>query len=146
MEYLGDGITESLINTLSQVPNLAVMSRNSVFRYKGRETDARAAGQPLKGKAVLTGGVQRGDVLSIGPELMGVRNNRQLWGEQYNRSLRDILAVEEEISTDISEKLLFKLTGEEKKRLTKRYTENTEAYQLYLQGRYYWNKKTTAGF
>jgi TolB-like protein/Tfp pilus assembly protein PilF len=146
-EYLSDGITESLIDSLSQVPNLAVMSRNSVFRYKGRETDAQAAGQALKVQAVLTGTVvQRGDSLSISAELIEVRNNRHLWGEQYNRKLLDILTVQEEISTEISEKLRFELTGEEKKRLTKRYTENVEAYQLYLQGRYYWNKKTPAGF
>ena len=147
MEYLGDGITESLINTLSQVPNLAVMSRNSVFRYKGRETDAQAAGQTLKVQAVLTGRVgQRGDGLSISAELIDVRNNRHLWGEQYHRRVTDILAVQEEISTEISEKLRFKLTGDEKKRLIKRYTQNAEAYQLYLQGRYYWNKRTAAGF
>ena len=147
MEYLGDGITESLINSLSQVPNLAVMSRNSVFRYKGRETDAQAAGQTLKVQAVLTGRVvQRGDGLSISAELIDVRNNRHLWGEQYNRKLTDILAVQEDISTEISEKLRFKLTGEEKKRLTKRYTQNTEAYQLYLLGRYHFNKRTPEGF
>lgn len=147
VEYLADGITESLINSLSQVPNLAVMSRNSVFRYKGRETDAQAAGQTLKVQAVLMGRVvQRGDGLSISAELIEVRNNRHLWGEQYNRKLMDILAVQEEISTEISEKLRFQLTGEEKKRLTKRYTQNTEAYQLYLRGRYHWNKKTPEGF
>jgi TolB-like protein/Tfp pilus assembly protein PilF len=146
-EYLSDGITESLINTLAQVPNLAVMSRNSVFRYKGRTTDAQAAGQTLKVQAVLTGTVvQHGDGLSISAELIEVRNNRHLWGEQYNRKLVDILALQDEISTEISEKLRLKLTGEEKKRLAKRYTENTEAYQLYLKGRYYWNKKTPAGF
>jgi len=146
-EYLGDGITESLINSMSQVPNLAVMSRNAVFRYKGRETDAQAVGRTLKVQAVLTGWVvQRGDGLSISVELIEVRNNRHLWGDQYNRKVADILAVQEEISTVISEKLRFKLTGEEKKRLTKRYTQNTEAYQLYLMGRYHWNKKTEEGF
>jgi serine/threonine protein kinase/tetratricopeptide (TPR) repeat protein len=146
-EYLSDGITESLINSLSQLPNLGVMSRNSVFRYKGRETDAQVVGQTLKVQAVLTGTVsQRGDGLSISAELIDVRSNRHLWGEQYNRKLLDILAVQEEISTEISDTLRFKLTGEERKRLTKRYTENTKAYQLYLQGRYYWNKRTEAGF
>jgi serine/threonine protein kinase/tetratricopeptide (TPR) repeat protein len=147
MEYLGDGITESLINSLSQVPDLAVMSRNSVFRYKGRETDAQAAGRALNVQTVLTGRVvQRGEGLSISVELVDTRNNRHIWGEQYNRKLPDILAVQEEISTEISGKLRPKLTGDEKKRLTKRYTQSTEAYQLYLQGRYYWNKKTPAGF
>ena len=147
VDYLGDGITESLINTLSQIPNLSVMSRNAVFRFKGRETDAQAAGQTLKVQAVLTGRVvQRGDDLSISVELIDVRNNSQLWGESYNKKRRDLLAIQEEISTEISEKLRFRLTGEERKRLTKRYTDNTEAYQLYLLGRYHWNKKTVDGF
>jgi serine/threonine-protein kinase len=146
-DYLGDGITESLINSLSRVPNLAVISRNAVFRYKGRDTDAQAVGQVLKVRAVLTGSVvQRGDALSVSTELIDVRNNRHLWGEQYNRKLHDILAVQEEISREISQKLRLNLTGAEMHRLTKRYTESTEAYQLYLQGRYYWNKKTPAGF
>ena len=146
-EYLGDGITESLINSLSRIPDLAVISRNAVFKYKGRETDAQAAGQMLKVQAVLTGSVvQRGDDLSISAELIDVRNNRHLWGEQYQRKLHDILAVQQEISTEISDKLRVKLTGPEKQRISKQYTESTEAYQLYLQGRYYWNKKTPAGF
>ena len=147
MDYLGDGLTESLINTLSQIPNLSVMSRNAVFRFKGRETDAQAAGQTLKVQAVLTGRVvQRGEDLSISVELIDVRNNSQLWGDSYNKKRRDLLAIQEEISTEISEKLRFRLTGEERKRLTKRYTDNTEAYQLYLLGRYHWNKKTVDGF
>ena len=89
MEYLSDGITENLINSLSQIPSLIVMSRNSVFRFKGREGDAEAAGQKLKVGRVLTGRVvQRGDDLSIGAELIDVRTNRQLWGETYTgRSL-----------------------------------------------------------
>ena len=147
MEYLSDGITESLINTLSQVPNLAVMSRNSVFRYKARNTDAQKAGQALKVQAVLTGTVARlGDSLAISAELIDVRDNRHLWGERFNRKLADILAVQDEISTEISDKLRLRLSGEDKKRLARRYTESTEAYQLYLQGRYYWNKKTEEGF
>jgi eukaryotic-like serine/threonine-protein kinase len=147
VDYLSDGITESLINGLSQAPNLSVVSRNAAFRYKGRDTDAQAAGRALKVHAVLTGRVsQRGDALSINTELIDVRNNRQLWGEQYNRKLSDIQAVQEEISIEISDKLRLRLTGEDKRRLTKRYTQNTEAYQLYLRGRYYWNKKTPDGF
>ena len=147
MEYLSDGITESLINSLSQLPTLAVMSRNSVFRFKGRESDAQAAGRKLNVRTVLTGRVmQRGDNLSIGAELIDVHSNRQLWGETYTRRLSDILALQEEISTEISEKLRFRLTGDEKKRLTKRYTQNTEAYQLYLKGNYYWHKRTLEGF
>ncbi len=142
-EYLSDGITESLINSLSQLSSLTVMSRNSVFRYKGREIDAQAAGRELKVQAVLIGRVaQRFANVSISAELVDVRNNRQIWGDQFNRKLSDIQAVQEEIAREISGKLRQRLTGEEKKRLTKRYTENAEAYGLYLKGRYHWNKRT----
>jgi non-specific serine/threonine protein kinase len=142
-EYLSDGITESLINSLSQLPSLRVMSRNSVFRYKGRQTDAQAAGHELGVRAVLTGRVvQRGDNLSISTELVDARDNSHLWGEQYNRRLADLLSLQEDISKDVTEKLRLRLTGEDQKRLTKRYTQNTEAYQLYLRGRYEWNKRT----
>ncbi len=150
-EYLADGITESLINSLSQLPNLRVISRSSVFRYKvhdptAAQPDPLAVGRELKVHAVLTGRlVQRGDTLSISAELVDVRNDRQIWGEQYNRRLADILAVQEEISREISEKLRSKLTGEQQKRLAKRYTEDTDAYQLYLKGRYHWNKRTEEG-
>ena len=146
-EYLSDGISESLINSLSQLPNVKVMSRNSVFRYKGRETDAQAVGRVLGVRAVLAGRVmQRGDGLSISTELVDARDNSHLWGEQYNRKLTDILAVQEEIAREISTKLRSRLTGEEQKRVTKRYTENTEAYQLYLKGRYHLNRLTDEGF
>lgn len=145
-EYLSDGITESLINNLSQLPNLTVMSRNSVFRYKGQEADAQVVGRDLKVQAVLTGRmVQHGDSLSISAELVDVHNNSHLWGEQYNRKLSDILAVQAELSREISEKLRLQLSGEQQKQLTKRYTDDTEAYQLYLKGRYYWNKRTPQG-
>jgi len=147
LEYLSDGITESLINALAQMPNLAVMSRNSVFRYKGREADAQAAGRTLNVEAVITGRVlQRGDALSISAELIDVRDNRQLWGEQYNRRLADILTVQEEVSADISERLRGRLTGDERKQLTRRYTQNTEAYQLYLRALYHWNRRNADGF
>ena len=142
-EYLSDGITESLINSLSQLPKLRVVPRSTVFRYKGRDVDPQTVGRELGVRAVLTGKlVQRGDSLSIQAELVDVAGESQLWGEQYNRKLADLLAVQEEISREISEKLRIKLTGEERKQLTKRHTENTEAYQLYLKGRYYWNKRT----
>jgi tetratricopeptide (TPR) repeat protein len=119
-----------------------VKSRNSVFRYKGRETDAQAVGRELGVRAVLTGRVtQHGDALLIGVELVDVRDNNQIWGEHYNRRLADIVTVQEEISKEISEKLRLRLTGEEQKRLSKPYTENTEAYQLYLKGRYHWNRR-----
>ena len=142
MEYLSDGITESLINSLSQLSKIQVKSRNSVFPYKGRETDAQAVGHELGVQAVLTGRVsQHGDALLIGVELVNVRDNNQIWGEHYNRKLAEIVTVQEEISKEISEKLRLRLTGEEKKRLNKPYTENSEAYHLYLKGRYYWNRR-----
>jgi len=147
MEYLGDGITESLINSLSQASDLAVMSRNAVFRYKGRESDAQEVGRRLHVQAVLFGRVvQRGDSLSISAELIDVGTNRQLWGDRFNRGTGDILAVQQEISSRIAERLQLKLTGEQKRRLARSYTDNVEAYQLYLKGRYYWNKKTADGF
>jgi serine/threonine protein kinase/tetratricopeptide (TPR) repeat protein len=145
-EYLSDGITESLINSLSQLPKLRVMSRSSVFRYKGRETDPQVVGRELKVQAVLVGRlVQRGEDLSISAELVDARDNTHIWGEQYNRKLADIQAVQEDIGREITDKLRLKLTGEQKKSLARRQTQNTEAYQDYLKGRYYWNKRTAAG-
>ncbi|MCX6173793.1 MAG: protein kinase [Ignavibacteriales bacterium] len=136
-EYLSDGITESLINTLSQLSNLTVMSRSSVFHYKGKDIDPQKIGKELGVKAVLAGRVtQRGDNLQISTELVNVSNNTHIWGEQYNKKLSDILAVQEDISKEISQKLSLKLIDEDEKKLTKRSTENTEAYQLYLKGRY----------
>jgi serine/threonine protein kinase/Tfp pilus assembly protein PilF len=146
-EYLSEGITDSLINGLSQLPKLKVMSRNSVFRYKGREADAQAAGKQLGVRAVLTGRVvTRGDSLSIITELVDANDNSHLWGEQYNnRKLSDILAVQAEISRDISEKLRLQLSGDDRQRLTKRYTGDAGAYELYLKGRYYLNTLTDEG-
>ena len=140
-EYLSDGITESLINSLSQLPNLRVISRTSVFRYKGENTDPESVGRELKVKALLLGRVvQRGDKLSISAELVDALNNSHLWGEQYNRNLSDILSVQEEIAKEISRKLRLRLSGAQQQLLTKSSTGDVEAYQLYLQGRYYWNK------
>ncbi len=145
-EYLSDGVTESLINSLSELPHLTVMSRNSVLRYKGREIDAQSAGRELKVQAVLTGRlVQRGDKLSISVELVDVENNSHLWGEEYNRKVADLLAIQEDITRDISDKLRRKLSGEEEKRLAQRSTTNPEAYQLYLKGRYYAGKFNKEG-
>lgn len=145
-EYLSDGITESIINNLSQLPKLRVMARSTVFRYKGKEVDPQRAGQELSVRAALTGRVlQRGDLLIIKAELVDTEDGSHLWGEQYNRKLSDIFTIEEEISREISDKLRLKLNGAEKKQLTKRYTENTDAYQLYLKGRFYWNKRTPEG-
>ncbi len=145
-EYLSDGITESLINNLSRLPHMKIMSRSSVFRYKGKETDVQTIGRELGVEAVLTGRVmQRNDELSIRIELVDARDNSHIWGEQYNRKLSDILAVQEAISREVSETLRVRLTGEEQKRLSKVATENPDAYQLYLKGRYYLSKRTDEG-
>jgi serine/threonine protein kinase/tetratricopeptide (TPR) repeat protein len=146
-EYLSDGITESLINSLSQSPSLKVMSRSAVFHYKGKEADPQAAGKALGVRAVLAGRmVQRGDTLSISVELVDTGTGRLLWGEQYNRKLADILTVQEEIARDMYEKLSSRLAGAEEKRVAKRSTANAEAYQLYLKGLYNWNRWTEDGF
>jgi TolB-like protein/Tfp pilus assembly protein PilF len=145
-EYLSDGITESIINGLSKLPQLRVMSRSTVFRYKGTDTDPQDVGQDLGVRAVLVGRVlQISDRLIVRTELVDVAKGWQVWGEQYNRKLTDILALQEDIAREISENLKIKLTGEEKQRLAKRYTEDSEAYRLYLKGRYYWNKYTKEG-
>lgn len=143
-EYLSDGITESLINSLSQIPRLRVVPRSSAFRYKAQNVDPKKVGRHLKVHALLMGRVlQRGDTLNVQAELVDVRHEaQQLWGERFVRTVSDIFAVEDEIARQITEKLRPKLTGEERDRLARRYTEDTEAYHLYLQGRYYWNKRT----
>ena len=145
-EYLSDGITESLINSLSQLPNLSVMSRNTVFRFKAHPTDPQKWGHDMGVKAILTGRlIQTGDELMISVSLEDVRASRQIWGEQYNRKLSNLVSVQQEIAADIYGRLRPKLAGEEQK-LLKRPTENVEAYQLYLQGLFYWNKWTEADF
>ena len=145
-EYLSDGITESIINTLSQIPELRVMARSTVFRYKGREVDPLEVGRALNVSAILTGQVlQWGQSLIIKAELVDVADGSQLWGEQYDRKPGDILAIQREISREITAKLRLKLSGEQKQRLEKRHTENINAYQFYLKGRYFWNKRTEQG-
>jgi serine/threonine protein kinase/tetratricopeptide (TPR) repeat protein len=145
-EYLSDGITESIINSLSHLPKLRVMARSTVFRYKGQTADPQKVGNDLNVRTVLTGRVvQRGDSLVIGTELVDVANGWRLWGEQYNRKLADLVAVQDEIANEISGKLRLSLTGEEKKRLSKKPTLDPQAYQDYLRGRFYWNKRTEDG-
>jgi serine/threonine protein kinase/Tfp pilus assembly protein PilF len=145
-EYLSDGVTESLINTLSELPHLTVMSRSSVLRYAGRDIDPQTAGRDLKVQAVLTGRVvQRGDGLFISVELVDVKNNSHIWGEEYSRKLAEILPMQGEITRDISDKLRRKLTGEDEKRLAKRSTTNPDAYQFYLKGRYFAEKLSKEG-
>jgi TolB-like protein/Tfp pilus assembly protein PilF len=145
-EYLADGITESIISHVSRLSAVRVMARSTVFRYKDKNLDPRAVGRKLNVDAVLLGRIQqRGDALLVGAELVEVQNGWRLWGEQYNRKLADIFAVEEEISREISQKLSLQLTGEDRSRLPKRYTESTEAYQDYLKGRYHLNRLTEDG-
>jgi TolB-like protein/Flp pilus assembly protein TadD/tRNA A-37 threonylcarbamoyl transferase component Bud32 len=146
-EYLTDGLTEALINGLAQLPGLRVSARSVVFRYKGQNTDPLQIGRDLGVRAVVTGRVAaRGDRLVIQADLMSVENGTQLWGDQYNRPVADLMSVQESIATEILDKLRLRLTGEEKARAMRRHTENAEAYQLYLQGRYHWNKGTIAGY
>ena len=147
MEYLSDGITEGLINSLSQLSNLRVLSRNSVFRYKGQEIDADTIGSALGVRAVLSGRVERrGEDLSVHVELVDVRANRQIWGARYDRKFSDLLRVQDEISREISHRLRLSLSGDEQKRVTQRYTDNVGAYQFYLKGRYYWYKTVPNDF
>lgn len=142
-EYLSDGITEGIINKLSQLPKLKVMARSTMFRYKNKGIDAQSVGRELRVRAVLTGVVKNvGERLQISVELVDSLDGAQLWGETYNREIADLLKLQEEMSREIADKLRLKLTGAEKKKLRKRTTENSEAYQLYLKGRYHWNKRT----
>ena len=145
-EYLSDGISDSIINNLSQLPNLKVIALSSVLRYKGKQTDPQAVGRELNVRAVLMSRLtQRGEDLLISTELVDVRDNKRLWGGQYNRKLADIAVVQTEIAHEISGGLRLRLSGEEKKQLTKRYTENGEAYQLYLMGSYYRRTRSEKG-
>jgi TolB-like protein/DNA-binding winged helix-turn-helix (wHTH) protein/Tfp pilus assembly protein PilF len=145
-EYLSDGIPETLIGQLSQIPRLKVMARSTVLRYKGANVDPQKVGRELNVRAVLTGRVlQRGEMLTISMELMDVRDGSQLWGKQYNRKLADTLAVQEDIAREVTDKLRLRLASVEEKRLTAHVTENADAYQLYLKGRYHWNKRTPDG-
>ena len=146
-EYLTDGIAETLINGLAQLPNLRVTARSVVFRYKGQSPDAQQAGRDLNVRAVVTGRVAvRGDRLVIQSELVQVSDGSQIWGGQYNRPQSDLLAVQDEIAEEILDKIQPRLSGEERKKATKRYTDNAGAYQAYLQGRYHWNKGTIDGY
>ncbi len=142
-EYLSDGITESLINRLSLLSNLKVMSGSSVFRYKGKEQNTQKIGGELNVRAVLTGSVRQiGDQLVINVRLDDAQNSRQIWGEQYVRKFADILAVQNDIAQAVSTNLRLKLTNADERQLAKRHTENAEAYQLYLKGNYKWEKHT----
>jgi TolB-like protein/Tfp pilus assembly protein PilF len=142
-DYLSDGLAESLNYRLSQLPNLKVSPTSSVMRYKGKQSDVNAIASELGVGAVMTGRIaQRGDNLTISVELVDVRNKQLLWGEQYARKMSDLLTTQREIATEIVQKLRVRISGDNEKGLTKHYTENNDAYQLYLKGRFYWNRRT----
>ena len=146
-EYLSDGITASLINSLASLPKLRVMAQSTVSRYKGRSIDPQAIGRELNVRAVLMGKMmQSHGSLRIGAELVDVISGCQLWGAHYDRESGEIFKIQDEISNEISEKLRLHLSRSEKKRLTRRQTENAAAYRLYLQGRHHWNRWTEEGF
>ena len=146
-DYLADGLTESIIYRLSQLPNLKVSPRASVFHYKGKESDPLKVGGQLGVAAVLSGRItQHGDQITISTELTDVRNNKLLWGEQYDRKMSELLATQREIANEIGDKLKVRISGEDQRLANKHYTESNEAYQSYLKGRYYWNKRTRDGY
>ena len=143
MDYLSDGISESLINSLSQLPNVKVIASTSSLHYKGKEVDPDEVARTLGVRAILTGRVsQRGDDLVINVELVNAQDKTQIWGDQYNRKTADLLAVQREIAREITVNLRLKLSGADQGRVTKHFTEDPDAYQLYLKGRFYWNKRT----
>ncbi len=145
-EYLSDGIAESIINNLSQIPKLSVRSFSSVVRFKNKDLAPEEAGRQLNVRAVLTGRlVRRGSEFAISAELVDVNGNRQIWGSQYLSKVDDVLATQQQISQEISQKLRMQLTGADLQRMARRATEDSAAYQLYLQGRYQWNKRTLDG-
>jgi TolB-like protein/Tfp pilus assembly protein PilF len=145
-EYLSSGITEGLINSLSQLPRLRVLSRNAVVQYRGRNIDPRLVGQELQVDGVITGRViPRGDTLDVQSELVDVASGAQLWGKRYSRPLSGLLTLQEEIAGDIAELLRRTRTGEDERRLAQRRPQDTEAYRLYLRGRYYFDQRTADG-
>ena len=146
-DYIPDGITESINNSLARLPSLTVIPHSVAFHYKGKAMDVRKVGDELHVQAVLAGSVaQRGDDLTINVELDDVRNGKQLWGEQYHRKLADLLAVQSDIAREVSQRLRSQLSAEDQKKLTKGSTDNPEAYRLYLKGKYYTDKLTKEGF
>jgi serine/threonine protein kinase/tetratricopeptide (TPR) repeat protein len=145
-EYLSDGITESIINSLSRIPQLRVVPRTTVFRFKGKEVDPQEIGGKLNVKSVLTGRViRRGDELNVQLDLIDVEKQSQIWGNQYRRNISDVLALQDEIVNEITSRLRLTLATETKQRLAKRSTDNVEAYQLYLQAQFFWNKRDAKG-
>jgi len=147
VEYLSDGMTETLINSLSQLPNLSVKARSSVFRYKGKELDPKKIASELNVQAILTGRVvQRGEQVTLNLELIDAQTENVLWGNRYERKSSDLVSLQSEIARDVSSKLKSKLSGAEIAKVEKTYTTNPEAYQLYLKGRYHAARYTEEGF
>ncbi len=143
VEYLSDGMTETLINSLSQIPSLSVKARSSVFRYKGKELDPKKIASELNVQAILTGRIiQRGEQMTLNLELIDARTENTIWGNKYERKSSDLISLQSEIALDVSNKLKTKLSGADEQKVTKTYTANPEAYQLYLKGRFQWNKRT----
>jgi len=142
-DYLSDGITESLIASLTHVPQLKVKSRNSVFRYKGKDVDVQKVGNELGASALVSGRVTlHGDNVEVSAELTDVRDNTEIWGQHYNGKSADVMSIQQQIAGDIAAKLRSGMNTSEKQRITKQGTQNPDAYELYLKGRYYWNKRT----
>ena len=143
VEYLSDGMTETLIKSLSQIPNLNVKPRSSVFRYKGKDTDLPTIAKELNVQAILSGRVvQRGEQLTLSLELVDVQKDSVIWSESYNRKQFEIVSLQSEIARDVSTNLKAKLSGAEETKVTKLAASDPEAYQAYLKGRYYWNRRT----
>jgi TolB-like protein len=143
VEYLSDGMTETLIGSLSQVPHLNVKASSSVFRYKGKESNPQTIGKDLNVQAILNGRVARfGDKLRLSLELIDAQTENVIWSEQYNRTQAELVSLQSEIARDVSSKLQTRLSGTTSAKVGQNYTKNPEAYQLYLQGRYFWNKRT----
>jgi len=147
LDYLGDGIAEAVINGLSGIPRIRVIPRAAAFRHRGMETAAGQAAAELDVRSIVTGRVTlRGDTLVVSCELIDTMSDRQLWGHTYSRKLADIFEVQEEIAMQICENLRVALTGEQKTKLKKRFTHDARAYQSYMKGRFFWNKRTEDGF
>ncbi len=142
-QFLGDGITDSLIDSLSQIPNLKVMSRSSVFHYKGKDVEPKVVGRELNVKAVLAGRlVQRGDDIDLSTELIDASDDSHIWGEQFNRKSSDILPLQQELAQVIAQRLRVRLSSEQQRTFARQGTQNPEAYQLYERGRYAWETLT----
>jgi eukaryotic-like serine/threonine-protein kinase len=143
VEYLSDGMTETLIGSLTQLPNLTVKSRSAVFRYKGKATDTKTIGKELNVQAVLNGRVaQHGDQLTLSLELVDAATENAIWSQQYNRKQTDLVSLQTEVARDVSNRLKPKMSGADEALVMKTYTANPEAYQLYLKGKFFWNKRT----